>query len=705
MSICQNAYDSIRSVSVEATIDHTENTINVRWKGDPKASLFELYRKNSSSSSWGEPIMTNAGENTSFTDTNIQHGKLYEYRIVKHTGDSLGYGYLFSGIEFEQKQKNGNVLLIVEDEALPIIQANLLTYENTLKSEGYLPKVRLASSEKSVEEIKTLILDEYQTVDSLTTVILLGNIAVPHSGNINPDGHSDHKGAWPADLYYGDVDGTWTDESVDNSNSNYPRIHNVPGDGNFDQDRSPSQIELIVGRIDMSELRVFEKTEYELLNEYLMKNIEYRTGVHKVRRRAIFRNRNPWREGLGQNALRNFTPIVSEDSIDSGDIFPAFHNSYLWAYGASSGSMTSSNGLGNINTYSNNSFQAIFTSYFGSYYGDYDFENNYLRTILASGRVLSTAWVGAPNWYFHPMGLGFSIGYSTLLSQNNSDEYYAGFFPQSVTINLLGDPTLRAYIVDPPSELSLEETGNNINLAWNESNDSDILGYKVYRRTSSNSYFEVITNELILERNFVDSCVVGQQSYEYLVRAVKHEVTPSGSFINYSTGPIRTIEKGTTQFPESSFTLDYNDGFLETNNLSINASSFQWILSDGRVITSKDFRIPFDATKPISVTLVASNGCFENSSTETLTITSAEVLLDQSISIYPNPTNGNLNISLGSDIKFLEVYNPSGKKVYRALNMKKGSHSIDLRHLPSSVYLLKIQLRGNLLLEKILLLL
>mgnify|MGYP000013517969 CR=1 FL=1 len=30
---------------------------------------------------------------------------------------------------------------------------------------------------------------------------------MPYSGNIYPDGHTDHRGAWPADTYYGDIDG------------------------------------------------------------------------------------------------------------------------------------------------------------------------------------------------------------------------------------------------------------------------------------------------------------------------------------------------------------------------------------------------------------------------------------------------------------------------------------------------------------------
>ena len=67
------------------------------------------------------------------------------------------------------------------------------------------------------------------------SLFLLGHVPVPYSGNINPDGHPDHQGAWPADGYYADMDGTWTDISVNNTVATGTRNDNVPGDGKFDQ--------------------------------------------------------------------------------------------------------------------------------------------------------------------------------------------------------------------------------------------------------------------------------------------------------------------------------------------------------------------------------------------------------------------------------------------------------------------------------------
>jgi hypothetical protein len=33
----------------------------------------------------------------------------------------------------------------------------------------------------------------------MSTIFLFGDLAVPYSGDVNPDAHGDHRGAWPAD--------------------------------------------------------------------------------------------------------------------------------------------------------------------------------------------------------------------------------------------------------------------------------------------------------------------------------------------------------------------------------------------------------------------------------------------------------------------------------------------------------------------------
>ncbi len=688
----QIIFDTLRSVKMTAVTDPITENLTIRWTDDPGDNTYQLYKKLPGEDSWGDIILTTGNQDGVYVDEDVVKGALYEYRILKETGDSIGYGYLFSGVDYEPIQERGEVLILLEAAAQPFVQTNFNNYLDLLKSEGWNPQLELISANATVPEVKAIIVEAYENLGNLNTVVLMGNIPVPHSGNINPDAHNDHKGAWPADVYYGDVDGVWTDETVSNTSSAYPRLHNVPGDGNFDQDYIPGEMELAVGRLDFSELPVFDLNEYELLNRYLEKNIAFRNGEYQVRRRAVFKNTNPWREGLGQNAIRNFVPLVSNDSLVYEDFFAAFGESYLWSYGGSSGSMISASGLGNINTYANsNIFGAAFTAYFGSYYGDYDYENNYLRTILASGKVLSTAWVGAPNWYFHPMGMGLDLGFCTRLTQNNEGLYYAGYFPKYVTINLLGDPTLTAFIVKAPQNFTATQQGAHLQLSWTPVAD-DLLGYQVYRKTDDMDHFTLLNQVPTLNTNLVDSCVAGDTQFQYLVRAVKREVTPSGSFINRSSGPIISVMSSPDILPIADFELNWENGILNGTNQSENATDFQWLLPDGTTVDSEDFSLPYSVSGTTTVRLIATNICFSDTLEQSLIVTSTQdISIAERFNIFPNPASDFLMLDTQEEVDEIFLLNVLGEEVRSFSALPVGNHRLEMKGISNGVFLLKIK--------------
>ncbi len=74
------------------------------------------------------------------------------------------------------------------------------------------------------------------------------------------------------------------------------------------------------------------------------------------------------------------------------------------------------------------------------------------------------------------------------------------------------------------------------------------------------------------------------------------------------------------------------------------------------------------------------------------TITSIERLNEMGISIFPNPTSGLLNIKFkkqhyGLDIS---VFDLSGRVIYKKILPKSDSYTIDLSHLPKSIYIVKL---------------
>src|SRR5690606_28185614 len=95
------------------------------------------------------------------------------------------------------------------------------------------------------------------------------------------------KGAWPADLYYADVNDSWTDAAINNTTANKTANHNTPGDGKWDQSSLPGNAELQVGRIDFADMPAFAKTEEQLLKSYLNRAHQYKMNLLPVVKRGL----------------------------------------------------------------------------------------------------------------------------------------------------------------------------------------------------------------------------------------------------------------------------------------------------------------------------------------------------------------------------------------------------------------------------------
>src|SRR5690606_17842892 len=99
-------------------------------------------------------------------------------------------------------------------------------------------------------------------------------------------------------------------------------------------------------------------------------------------------------------------------------------HSYLWSYGCGGGYWDSANGVGHSSDFAAVNAQGVFTALFGSSFGDFDCHNDFMRSALGSGTILTSFWGGMPNWYFHHMGMGETIGYAVRLTQNNGNGHY-----------------------------------------------------------------------------------------------------------------------------------------------------------------------------------------------------------------------------------------------------------------------------------------
>jgi hypothetical protein len=469
------------------------------------------------------------------------------------TGDTLAeggpyssprFGHIFAGIRYPAPETWGTVLLLVDATVVDSLAPELARLELDMIRDGYRVCRRDVPHATPVTEVKDIILAECQSDPTITTLFLLGNITVPYSGDIQ-SAHANHRGAWPADVYYGELDGAWTDSVVNNTTASRPANHNVPGDGKFDQTYLPSHMELEVGRVDLSRMPTFAEDEVGLLRRYLDKDHAFRTGALDIRRRGRIDDNVGEAYGAAYACAgwRNFTAMFGSGPIRTGNWLPTLETEdYLWAYGCGPGGYSSCGGVATTTDFATKTIHAVFTMMMGSYFGDWDNTDNVLRAPLgAAGYPLTCCWVGRPTWHFHHMALGYPIGYSTFLTQNNHTCYMIGYGGNQIHIALMGDPTLRMFPVKPPGDVDLEcYPADAVTLTWKAPEDS-VIGYHVYRSESVRGTFERLNPEIVEDTTYVDSAPMTGWDV-YMVRGVKLETTGSGTFLNLSPGAIDSIE-------------------------------------------------------------------------------------------------------------------------------------------------------------------
>jgi len=281
------------AVEASAVIAVSPARITLSWPTDPNATGYTVSRKSILDSAWANGTSL-PGSATSFVDNAVSDGAAYEYQVSKTTSSGYqGFGYVCAGVNAPMIENRGKLILLV-DNLYALELANELTrLQQDLVGDGWQIVRRDVSRNDSAANVKSVILSEYRADPAnVRALFLFGHIPVPYSGNLNPDGHPDHQGAWPADAYYGDMDGSWTDDSVSNTSAQRQANWNVPGDGKFDQSELPSDVELEVGRVDLSNMTCFSnktpaRYEKDLLRQYLNKDHNFRHGFMAVQRRGL----------------------------------------------------------------------------------------------------------------------------------------------------------------------------------------------------------------------------------------------------------------------------------------------------------------------------------------------------------------------------------------------------------------------------------
>lgn len=693
------------AVQINASVQTSTPQITLNWVGNSTTTSYSIYRKLKTGTSWGTALATISGTVNQYVDNAVALGTNYEYRVIRAGSGYTGYGYINSGIQVPVTEFRGNIILLVDSTFIASLSTELKRLEDDLEGDGWKVIRHNVLRTATPQHIRSFVINDY-TSDPLNTkaVFIVGHVPVPYSGNINPDGHPDHLGAWPTDTYYADVNGVWTDISVTSTTVSPARTQNVPGDGKFDQSVIPTDLELQVGRADFSNMSAFSLSEQTLLKNYLDKDHDYRKKVFSVVKRAVIDDNFGYFSGeaFAASGYKNAACMVPTASITAGDYFTDMTaNNYQWSYGCGGGTYTSASGIGATSNFATSNLQGIFTMLFGSYFGDWDAQNSFLRAPLAQGKILTNVWSGRVHYQFHHMGLGENIGYGVKLTQNNIGSLYFGS-PTSITgrwihHGLMGDPSLRNDVVAPVSNVVATKAGNNCTVSWTASPETGILGYNIYMKNDTNTSYIKINPSLIAGTTYTDNCLLYKGIYKYMVRAYKLETTPSGSYYNMSEGIADTANSTNGTKAYASFSLATAGNTVNVTNLSVNTTANNWNFGDGGTATTLNASHTYTTNGTYTITLISSNSC--NSDTAKLVVVINSVGISEmnevSASVFPNPTDGKFSMTLdNTDNTSYDVfiYNQEGKLLLKGTGVKL-KQDFDLSGYRAGIYLL--QLRGK----------
>lgn len=457
------------------------------------------------------------------------------------------YGYIYAGNRLPPVHNRGGIILLIEESIRLPISPEVDRLRLDLVRDGWKTYLETAAMTESVTDIRARIQTLYQENPEINTLFIIGHVPVPYSGEIAPDTHfENHEGAWAADVYYGELNGNWTDTLVSNTSAQFTYNHNIPGDGKFDQDSIPTAVELAVGRVDFFDMPAFADSEVELLQKYFQKNHLYRNAFYDIPRRALVDdNFGNTFAAPAASAWRNFSTMFGAENIAVIDYFSNLSTTsgYLWSYGCGSGSHISAEGIGSTQDFAFFELNTVFTMLFGSQFGDWDNTNNFLRAPLASGLTLTNCWAGSPPWTFHHMSLGAPIGTSVLATQNSRSNggVYLDNGPQLVHIALMGDPSLRMHMAIAPASAFAQMEGDGVRINWNPAGGLNIEGYNIYRSTDQFGDYELINDTPINATTYLDT-PPSNALYHYLVRTVVLEFSASGSYLNLSPGTPASTE-------------------------------------------------------------------------------------------------------------------------------------------------------------------
>lgn len=527
--------------------DSNQIIVKINFARFPFDGTLSIKSKRPDFSYW-EKVKRFDNPSQTYFDTIDINSEPIEYGIELENDSLFASGFVIVGNSKRIHWDNGLVLILVDQSLADSITAEIDSLRLAMACDGWGSQVERVPRSQSfnplyVSKVKRLIqryIDVYG--NKLRAVLLLGRIPVPYSGNYTFDGHPDHFGAFPSDLFYVCDDCSWTDEGEFNISAKRTENWNAPFDGKFDQTSLDTLVRIAIGRIDFFDLPAFNHSEVELTKKYIAKNLAFRNGRLKKPFRALIDDGFGLdsKESFSTSAWLNFS-ILADSVVEGKFLENVTARDYLFAYGCNSGSYTSVWSVVDIDQARDNNLRVAFAFLFGSYLWDWDNENNLLRGILASdSMVIACGWMGRPYWHFHHLWLDEPFAFSLLRTYNNQFLYRSpGMFGyRGVHIEYFGDPTLKIYYpcrIENP-KFYFDRQNHSVALKWEPPVDTvGFVGTIILKSKQKFMGYELITTNPVTEFEYIDKKPETGTSF-YIFRPVYHFQTKFGNVLRLGLG-------------------------------------------------------------------------------------------------------------------------------------------------------------------------
>lgn len=524
---------SEKNLALDANIAPNGRAIELHWFDAQPArvgpvSISRRSLGDKGGSTW-RPLVSAGAPVLRYTDDTIRPGNAYEYRVIRQARDIVDVGYWAAGVQVPETEFRGTAYLIVDQTIAKDLQAHLARFARDLTGDGWrvvrrdvprgvrnkpLENINLAAP------IRAWLSEQFQQDQfGQHAAILVGHVPLVLSGRAAPDGHELQ--AHATDLFYADVDSRWR----------------IDPNGNLLENSVPdSRIEMQIGRIDFSPISGgWQLREVRHLRQYFDRLHHWRMGYIGDPRGAYAQSEHLITEQRGLDNIVGPNAVVRGGHHDAGAQGP-------WLWGVDFGSPNEEDYAGA------NGIEAAFAINFGSNKQEIERHKNRMTLLLADDWYpIAVGWGGRPSWRLHIMALGATIGEVHRRTVNNgvAEEPYRDtmdYFPTGrflwrnpVWVNLLGDPTARGFVLQPPRKVTRTALSQGVMLNWQPSLDQDTLGYRIYRAASDQSGFQRISGaEPVVGTTFTDP--EGTDAALYMVRAYGLKDVYAGSFYTLSQG-------------------------------------------------------------------------------------------------------------------------------------------------------------------------